>query len=345
MKRLRPDACDTRFLRRLLLIAVAIAVAAFLVRAADLILLAFGALLVAVLLSAIADWLAERSRLPRGIGLALAAAMLFLMIGAIGWLFTAETGREAGKLLQTLPKDWQVIEGRIGATPVGRLVLSSGQQSTGGGQVARWLFGAGWTATEIIVNFVIILIGALFFAADPAVYRRGLILLAPPSYRGAVGDALDDTVDALRLWLWTQLFSMVAMGAMVALGLYFSGLEGWGALGVLGGLSEFIPYVGPTVAMIPALVIALAGQGSIWGVLGTYAVVRIVQANLITPLISQRVVKIPPGLYIFAILSMGAVFGSFALFFSGALAVVGFTLVRSLYLRDTLGDAIPRPGD
>lgn len=345
MIRLRPDARDARFLRRLLLTAIAIAVSTFLVRAANLILLAFGALIVAVLLSTIADWFAERSRLPRWIGLALAAAALFLLIGAIGWLFSAETGREAGKLLQTLPKDWQAVQAWIGATSVGRLVLSSGQQGAGSGRLAQWLFGAGWTVSEIVINFLIVVIGAVFFAADPQVYRRGLILLAPPPYRASVADALDDSAVALRLWLWTQLFSMVAMGAMIALGLYFSGLEGWGALGVLGGLSEFIPYVGPTIAMIPALVIALAGQGSVWGVLGTYAAVRIAQANVITPLLSQRVVKIPPGLYIFTILSMAAVFGSFAMFFSGALSVVAFTLVRSLYLRDTLGDPIPRPGE
>jgi len=344
MKRLRPDARDTRFLRRLLLVAIAIAVAAFLVRAADLILLAFGALLVAVLLSAIADWLTDHSRFPRGVGLAVAAAILFIAIGAIGWLFSAETGREAGKLLQTLPKDWQVIEGRIGATPIGRLVLSSGQQSTGGGQVARWLFGAGWTATEIIVNFVIILIGALFFAADPAVYRRGLILLAPPPYRGAVGDALDDSADALRLWLWTQLFSMVAMGAMIALGLYLSDLEGWGALGVLGGLSEFIPYVGPTLAMLPALgFAATVGQGPLLGALATYAVVRLIQTNFITPYVQARVISIPPAVTLFSIIGIGVVFGLFGLFFSAGLLVVIFTLFRSLYLREVVGEDVESP--
>ena len=113
---------------------------------------------------------------------------------------------------------------------------------------------------------------------------------------------------------------------------------------MLGGLSEFIPYVGPTIAMIPALVVSLAGEGSVLGVLVTYAVVRLVQANLITPLISQRVVHIPPGLYIFAILSVGFVFGGFGLFFSGALTVATFTLVRGLYLRETLGETVPRPG-
>jgi predicted PurR-regulated permease PerM len=45
---------------------------------------------------------------------------------------------------------------------------------------------------------------------------------------------------------------------------------------------------------------------------------------------------------LFAILAIGAVFGLFGLFFSAAMLVVIYTMVRSLYLRDTLGEDIPR---
>ena len=44
----------------------------------------------------------------------------------------------------------------------------------------------------------------------------------------------------------------------------------------------------------------------------------------------------------FSVLAIGAVFGLFGLFFSAALLVVIYTLIRSLYLRDTLGEDIPR---
>lgn len=171
------------------------------------------------------------------------------------------------------------------------------------------------------------------------------MLLAPPAHRGTAMLAIEDVGRALRLWLLTQLVSMLLMGIMIGIGLWWSGLEAPLALGVLGGLSEFIPYVGPTLAMIPAIVVALAGAGSIWGVLLTYAVVRAVQANIITPLISQRVVSVPPGLYLFLILSAGYVFGTFGLFLSGALSVTVYTLVIRLYARETLGDMVSLPGE
>jgi predicted PurR-regulated permease PerM len=336
---------DHPFLRRLGYIVLVAGLVLFLARAADLLLLAFGAVLGAVFLSAVADRLSARLHLPWGAGLAVAAFLLLGTLGAIGWLFGAEIGAQAHRLAVRLPLELKALQARWSASPLGGLVLSSGQAAGGGAKVANLILGTGWGAVEVLVNLVVILIGALFLAADPALYRRGLLLLVPPAFRRSMQAAVDDVGAALRLWLLTQLFSMALMGGMIAFGLWLSGLPSWGALGVLGGLSEFIPYVGPTLAMLPAVAEPLAGAGgSLWGVLATYALVRLVQANLITPLVSQRVVHVPPGLYIFLILAMGVVFGTFGIFFSGALAVTLFTLVRRIYVADMLGMEIPPPG-
>ena len=343
--RLRPDLPDQRFARRVVMVVLAVAVAAFLYKARNLLLLAFGAMLVGILFSAIADWIAARTPLKRGWGVGIALLLFLLVFALIGWLFGAETIRQASELRRALPRDWDALQTTIGSEPVGQMLLDSAATLMSGSTFATLAAGSGWGAAEIVVNFIIIVIGGTFFAADPALYKRGMVLLLPPGCRETAADALDDVGRALRLWLVTQIVSMVLMGVMIGAGLWWAGLEPYAALGLLGGLSEFIPYVGPTVAMIPALVVALAGKGSVWGVLGTYAVVRIVQANVITPLISQRLVSVPPGLYLFLILAIGIVFGIFALFFSGALAVTLYVLVKRLYVRETLGDALCMPGE
>ena len=342
---LAPDSEDKRFARRLLLVAVALALVVLLWRVADLLLLAFGAMLGAILLSTTADWLAEHSPLPRAAGLIIATLALLAVLTAIGWLFAVETTAQAGRLIQLLPADWAKLQSRLSVNPMGRMLVASIGSAGGGGRVATTLAALGLDAGKLVVNFIIIMIGAVFFAADPALYRRGLVLLVPTRRRAVARDAAEDVGIALRLWLLTQLLSMTMMGIMIAFGLWWSGLEVWGSLGVLGGLSEFIPYVGPTLAMSPALIIGLAGGGSITRVIITYAVVRLVQANIITPLISQRVVAVPPALYLFAIIGMGFAFGVFGMFFAGALTVAGFALVRRVYLADILGEAIPRPGE
>jgi predicted PurR-regulated permease PerM len=335
---LLPDPEDQRFLRRLVYVILALSICAFIFAIRDLLLLAFGATLGGLLLSAIADGIHARTRLPRSIGLAGATVLVLLVLGAIGWLWGDAIASQAQSASENLPKQLAALEQRLDASAMGRTIVDSARHAGSGGKLVALGLGAGWSAAELAVNFILILIGAIFFAADPGLYGKGIVLLTPSSYRPSIERALGDTASALRRWLLTQGISMALMGAMIAFGLWLSGVSNWAALGVLGGLSEFVPYVGPTVAMIPALLAPLIGDGSVWGVLATYALVRLVQANLITPLISQRVVKVPAGLYLFGIIAMGAAFSTFGLFFSGALVVAAYTLVRALYLRETLGE-------
>lgn len=165
--------------------------------------------------------------------------------------------------------------------------------------------------------------------------------MLPRSKRNAFADALADTADTLKAWLRAQIILMTSMGVLVGLGLWVAGVPSAAALGLLAGLSEFIPYVGPTAAMIPALGLAATqGTNEVMGALATYAVVRLVQTNFITPFVQQRIIHIPPAITLFAILAIGTATGLYGLFFSAAFLVVIFALVRSLYVREVLGEPI-----
>ena len=81
------------------------------------------------------------------------------------------------------------------------------------------------------------------------------------------------------------------------------------------------------------------------GTLITYAAVRLIQTNFITPFVQHRVIDIPPAVTLFSIIGIGIVFGLYALFFSAAMLVVIFTLIRTLYLREIVGEEIELPTD
>ncbi len=344
--RLAPDERDRRFLRRVAFLALALALVAFLYKITDLLLLAFGSVMGAVLLSAIADWIAARSGMRRAAALGIAIVLLLAALALIGWLFGSEIGRQYADLGRRLPGEWAAVRAVLERGALGRAFLEGGTTIIHGGRAATLAAGASLGAGQIVVNFLIVLVGALFLSAQPRLYRDGAVLLAPPPYRGVVGDALDDCGRTLRLWLLTQVVLMTTMGTLVGIGLWITGVPSAAALGLLAGLSEFIPYVGPTLAMVPALVIALAGGGgSVWGVIATYVLVRMFQSNFITPLVQRRVVSVPPAMTLFVILAFGFAFGTYGLFFSAPLLVVAYTLVGRLYLRETLGDDICLPGE
>lgn len=311
----------------------------------NLLLLAFGSLLVAVLLIVLAGFLERRLRFSHKWALTGATVILLGAVGLLGFLFYAEISFQAEMLSVELPRAWRAMEDRLETGPVGRLLLSSLQNRA----TVTWLTNEAGSILRgsaiVLFNLIIVLSAAVYFAADPARYRRGLAMMSPPKWRALTDRTLGEIGVALRLWLVTQSVSMVVMGALFAGGLYLSGVPAWGALGLLGGLAEFIPYVGPIVAMVPAFLLAAAGEGNLWGVFLTYALARVVQANIVTPLVTGRVVSVPPGWYIFLILGAGYVFGTFGLFFAGPLAIVLYTLWVSLYSRATLGDEVETPSE
>lgn len=341
--RLAPDRADARFVRRVLLLLVILAVTVALFRAGNLLILAFGAMLGAIVIHAVAQLGRDHLRLPGKPALIGAMLLVLAVIGALVWAFGIGFRDQLNLLVTALPGLLRQLAGWAGQSAVGAKLVDAIQAAFAGSRVAQDAGGVVQGAGELVLNALLVLIGSLFFAADPKIYERGFLFLVPPRHRPAMEDALFDVGQTLRLWLKAQLIQMTTMGLMVGIGLWLGGVPSAATLGLLTGLSEFIPYVGPIAAMLPALgLAATVGTHQLLWTLATFAVVRLVQTNVVTPFVTARVVAIPPAVSLFAIIGIGYVFGVFGLFFSGGLLVVIHTLVRSLYLREVLGENIPR---
>jgi predicted PurR-regulated permease PerM len=343
MNRLTPDEADSRFIRRTLWLVVLAAVVTALVLARDLLILTFGAMLVAIVIHAIAELYTTHLRLRPRIALIGGIFSVLGVLMLLGWLFGVEFRQQVNTLVVALPGLLQQLQDYMSQSPVGEKVADAVRAAFAGSRVAQDIGEVARGAGELVLNAILVLFAAIFFAIDPKVYERGFLLMIPPAKRAAVEDALGDVASTLLLWLRAQLIQMTTMGLMVGIGLWLSGVPSPALLGLLTGISEFIPYVGPLAAMLPALgLAATVGTGPLIGALAVFAIVRVVQTNFVTPFVTSRVVAIPPALSLFAIIGTGAVFGVFGLFFSGGILVVGYTLVRSLYLREVLGENIPR---
>jgi Predicted permease len=345
----RPGPEELSFLRRLGWTILVLAILIVMWRAAELLLLAFGSVLGAVMFrsagriiqrAGVSNW-----RLALGVGTVL---VLALFVG-IGYLLSVQFGSEIGAMLGNLPGTLATIEGALSTTPVGKAIVQAAEAATGGGTIANRLGDLLAGAGQFFINLVIVLVGALFIAGNPGPYKRALVLLTPPPARPTTERALEQVSLALRLWLKAKLITMLAMSIIIGGSLWLAGLDSWAALGLLGGLSEFVPYVGPAVAMLPAIgLAAAAGDDLLWHTIIAFLAVRVIEGWMLTPVVNRQVVHIPPALTLFTILGVGAVFGVYGVFFAGALLVVAFVGVREFYLRDTLGediDGVPGRGD
>nr|WP_166179071.1 AI-2E family transporter [Altererythrobacter segetis] len=337
----QPSPEDWPYLRRLGWTILAAAAVVVIWRASNMLLLAFGSVLGAVMFRSAARMIQRLGLRNHKAALVLGTLLVLTFFGLIAYLLVVQFGSEISGMLGNLPATIASVERGLATTKVGAAIVQATHAAAGGATIAKRLGDVLVGGGEILVNFVIVMVGAMFIAADPRPYRAAVILLTPPPGRPAMEHALGEVSAALRLWLKAKLLAMVAMTILISGALWIAGLESWAALGLLGGLSEFVPYVGPTVAMVPAIGLAAAGGGDLlWRTVVAYLFVRVVEAYALTPGLTRSVVKIPPALTLFTILGVGAVFGIYGVFFAGALLVVAYVGVRELYLRDTLGEDI-----
>ncbi|MDB5501245.1 MAG: hypothetical protein JWR89_1147 [Tardiphaga sp.] len=188
-------------------------------------------------------------------------------------------------------------------------------------------------AVGALGNFFIVLFLGLSFAAQPSVYRKGVLSLTPKKYRADMTDIVDRISDTLERWLIAQMITMVAVGAVTWIGLMLIGVPSAFILGVQAGLLAFIPTVG---ALLAGLIVVLASLASGWVAAASAFVlflgVHAMESYVLTPILQRQALDIPPAtLFAFQIM-LGIVFGVWGL--ALALPVLAIIKVVIDFLRE-----------
>lgn len=139
---------------------------------------------------------------------------------------------------------------------------------------------------------------------------------------------------------------MTIIGVFTGLGLWLVGVPSALMLGIIAGLAEFIPLLGPILSAIPGLLLALmAGlETALWALL-VYVGIQQIESDLITPMVEKKAVSIPPVVTLFGVLAMGVIFGLVGVILAAPLTVITYVLVNQLYVRDALGQSTQVPGE
>lgn len=314
-----------------------------LLRAADVFLLIFAAVLVAEFLYSLAGLLSQHTSLSYSWSLAVVVTMLVgITLGGF-WLWAPRLIQEATQLIDTLPQTLEHARQQLMGYSWGRELLQYLPPATTlmpvQGMVLSRITGIFSTALSILTSLLIILFAGLYLALDPQLYQSGLVRLVPVDKRDHARYVLNLLGYNLRWWLVGRLSSMLIIAALTTAGLWLLGMPLALVLGLLAGLLEYIPNFGPLLAAIPAVLIALTqGTNQLISVLVLYLAVQAIESYLITPLILKRAVSLPPMVTIAALVFFGVLFGFLGLLFATPLAAVVMVLVQVLYVRDTLGD-------
>lgn len=219
--------------------------------------------------------------------------------------------------------------------------------------------GALW----LLFWLIFILTAAFYLVKDTDRFVEQVDRLAPPGYRDDAVRLRQQITDVWNAFLRSQLLLSLLMAVITTVVCMAVGLPYAGGLGLLAGSMEFVPSIGPFIAAIPAVLLALfQGSsflqiGSFWFALlvaGLYIVIQQIENNLLVPRILGHSLKLHPLVVLVAILAGGSVGGILGILLAAPVLatsrIVGRYVFCRLYDRDPFAepaedekDAEPQP--
>ncbi len=321
-----------------------LSIAALLIYFSSAILLVlFAGLLFAVVLRAPSRWLSTKSGVKLEWCLAATLILLLVLVSLSVILAAPAVAREATALRENLPQAFESIVTQIDQYALGRRLINETQSfmvDNGGREVfIERAFGAASSAIGALVGGLIIFFVGAYLASSPQLYIEGMVKLFPLRKRKRLRKVFYSVGNALEQWLLSRFIAMWCVGILTGVGLWILEIPFALALGVLAALLDFIPNIGPVIAAVPAILLALS-QDFTLAIYVTllYTAVQQIESYLITPILQHKMVHLPPGLTIAAQIVMGLLLGVLGLALATPLLAVIMVMITKLYVVDVLGD-------
>ena len=334
------------------LLLVVAALLLFVWRIAALLLLVFIAVLVAVYLSAATDAVVRWARLPRPVALLLASVATLAALAAVGVLVAAPVIQQTQDLVAAVPHYLTDLDGVIAGwlrrfpqlASVGLGAGESGlvsQTLREGAEFVRHGIIPTATATGLVlIEAVVVMVMAIYMAVRPALYQEGLLALVPPRHRAFARAIALDVAATLRAWVGAQLLAMVILAVLTGVALWLLDVPYWLAFAAFTGVVALVPFFGTLFStLLPALIV-LPGRGLLvaLAVASVGVVVHLVEANVVSPLVMERKVALPPVLTILSVLIAAEVSGLPGMLVAVPALAVIVVLVRHILIDRAYGE-------
>jgi predicted PurR-regulated permease PerM len=301
----------------------------------NVLLLILAGVLIAVFFRGLSGLIQKYTKWKEGLCVALAIISTLVIFILLVWMMGSKIQSQAEQLSKTLPTTIENAKNQLSQSSTGQMVLEklqSPQTQKRGQDIIQTFFKSTF---GILSDIYVVLFIGVFFTVAPQVYKKGIVKLVPPAGKSKAEDVLKQMGDNLKKWLKGKLFAMLVVTILTSVGLLIIGMPMWLVLALIAGILNFIPNFGPLIALIPAVLVALLqGPSTALWVAGLYILVQIAESNFITPMIQQRLIRIPPALIIIAQLLMAPLTGGWGLVLATPLMVLLIVAIKELYIKN-----------
>lgn len=283
----------------------------------DILALLIVALFLAALMHPTVRWGAKR-KIPKGIMVIVIYLVLFGLLAASFALIIPTLARQVASLSQSIGSSVTFVSDTLaglreltqeyGFTQDLTSGLSSLQENA-----ARAAGGFFLTLTDVfggLVGLVLVLVMAFYMVAQEQEAVRAFHNLVPKKYQDFIASLLTHVEEKIGKWLAGQLTLSIVIAVLYYIALLALGVEGALALALFAGFMEFIPYLGPFLAGIPIILVALAASPlTALMALAVVIVIQQLENQIIVPKIMQKAVGLNPLVSIVALLIGAKLFG------------------------------------
>ncbi len=313
----------------------------------EVLLLVFAAVVLANSLNLLARWLRKKLGIQRAIAVSIAIGFLIAALALFFQIIVPSFAKQIQEIYVLVPQGIRQLNTWVNsiddvvpdnleryipdvddlirqATPFGNRLL--------GGSFAFFSSSLG-----SLLNVLLIVVLGLMMLVNPAAYRGGFIRLFPSFYRRRVESILEECESSLGSWIVGALISMSVIAVLSTLGLSIIGVKAALANGVLAGLLNFIPNLGPTFSVIPPMAIALLDSPvKALLVLGLYVAIQQFESNFLTPYVMSQQVNLLPAVTLLAQVFFATIFGFWGLLLALPLVVVCQIWIRRVLVEDIM---------
>jgi predicted PurR-regulated permease PerM len=179
----------------------------------------------------------------------------------------------------------------------------------------RWAEGAGLTVVTLLFDALLVVVVSIYMLLDMQRLTDAVDRRFPPRGRGGLIVRMEQAVAS---YVKGQFLLSLIIGLSVGVGLWILGMTGLmphggryaAAFGAWAGVTELIPYVGPWLGAIPAVLYALVQHplAALWVAL-LFLGIQQLEGHVIVPKVMGRSLRLHPLLVIFGLLAGGEIYG------------------------------------
>lgn len=294
----------------------------------DVILIVLVAGLLAAIITPMVNYF-ERKKIPRWLGALFIYLGILLILISVGLAIVPTVVSQTKLLIDQIPEFLRSVLSRFQASSQKQFVdlldswLSKSALST------KSVFSLLGTVAGQVISFIMVFVLSFYMSVRKKGGRPFVGSLIPEKYQKFLGSFMVSVQKEIGAWARGLCALCLFVGVLVYIGLSILGVKYALTLAVIAGLTEVVPYIGPWLGAIPAVIIALTQSPTlVLLVIILYVIIQQVENHLISPYIMHRAVGLDPLVIILALLVGGKLAGPIGMVLAVPAATIIAILIR-----------------